>query len=98
MTQMRFTQDKISRIVQELQADDPTASVRLDYSGRGMYGETCVGFVANSIPLIHAVIADVFRADGFTMRDVALLMSTDNMGLSYIAYFRDAVVEGAPAV
>lgn len=98
MTEMRFTQQKIDRIVEELQDYDPSARVHLDYSGRGMYGETCVGFVAHSTHLIHAVVADIFRADGLTLRDVALLMSTDNMGLSYIGYFRDAVVEATPAV
>lgn len=87
MTEMRFTQEKIDRIVEELQDYDASARAHVGYSGRGMFGATCVGFVANSTALIAAAVAEAFRDEGISPMDVALLMSTDNMGLSYIGYF-----------
>ena len=87
MTEMRFTQDKIERVVEALQPYDSDARAHVGYSGRGMFGVTCVGFVANSTSLISAAVAEAFREEGISPMDVALLMSTDNMGLSYIGYF-----------
>lgn len=57
--------------------------VRVDYSGRGMYGTTCVGFVIDGSEFGLAItMYDVLGED---VRD--LTPSTDNMGRSTIVYF-----------
>lgn len=69
---------------------------REDYSGRGMFGETCIGFtVDNETDRVHLdeVLEDVLggtRAEA--LRDS---FTTDNMGLGHILYARGWTVEAA---
>lgn len=52
---------------------------RPDYSGRFMYGKTCVGIVGNSV---NDILTDLAN-EGFSLSGY----QTDNMGLGYIVYF-----------
>ena len=62
------------------------------YSGRGMYGDRCVGWDVDSLaeigPLAIAFVEVLGDTDGRTMAEN---VSTDNMGLGYIVYFRDVI-------
>lgn len=62
--------------------------VRTDYSGRGMYGETCLGLVVDKpdilVGLALGQVLDQIDADPF---EVVSRARTDNMGRSTIIYF-----------
>jgi hypothetical protein len=76
--------------------DEKDISLRTDYSGRGMYGQTCIGFVTDDemslgMDLIIYLkdagmddVIDIFRNAGSQM---------DSMGLSTIVYFPSISVE-----
>jgi hypothetical protein len=83
--------------------------VRADYSGRGMYGAECIGFVTDKPLRIGYAIAAVFGVDdgtidcevdedrcqvGEKLMDAA---TTDSMGYDTIVYFPGFTVEGADA-
>lgn len=86
-TRMRFTEENIAAIVKILRTVDEDARVTCSYSGRGMYGETCVGFVAQTTHLVLAAVIEVMRPEGVSALEVGDAMYTDNMGLSFIGYF-----------
>ncbi len=65
---------------QEVAAQFEGADVREDYSGRGMYGQTCIGIVCEESDLEEVVAAA--RKKGFKG------YSTDNMGKSIIVYWK----------
>lgn len=80
---------------------DLVSDVRWDYSGRGMYGRTCFGFVGDN-HLLVAFFAELGRHQGwfdesgdddrYPDLDVVLssfqrALTTDNMGLNTIFYF-----------
>jgi len=80
---MALTKEQADSIAEVLTEElDYEAEVREDYSGRGMYGATCVGIITDA-PLVL-----VGWAAGYVgITDVAYLpMCTDNMGLSTIVY------------
>jgi len=57
------------------------ADVRENYSGRGMYGKTCIGIVYNGpLTLVGAACIEV----GMDYGDIPT--RTDSMGLSTIVY------------
>ncbi len=87
------------RIIELLENAD--LEVRTDYSGRGMYGKTCVGVVLNNnsgsiagfvASLMTQVVLDATILDE-ACNDVAALeemfanTKEDSMGLSTILYF-----------
>lgn len=59
-----------------------------DYSGRFMYGRTCVGFVCDcvneALEELQGYLQDNNYEDADSIEDLA---RTDNMGLSMIIYF-----------
>lgn len=60
-----------------------------DYSGRGMYGETCVAIHGqfNSMHLILC-LADVLRDEGFdNAEDILGCPMQDSYGLGVVVYF-----------
>lgn len=71
-------------------ADIPLEAVRIDYSGRLMYGAECIGF-----DLDHMTAAMLLGAALFAVLDnddaVALVNNTrvDSMGMGTIVYFPD---------
>lgn len=85
-------------------AFDPNEDVRTDYSGRGMFGRTCLAFTGDDpTTFIVAVIsAALVREDGDTITcwDVVDALGgigdtrTDDMGLGTVTYWPDLAVEG----
>lgn len=68
-------------------AELPHSNVRVNYSGRGMFGRTCVGFDLGHAGELFSLGAAVERVLG----DEAVEWgspSTDSMGYGTIAYFR----------
>lgn len=65
--------------------------VRRDYSGRGMFGAACVGFVCGQGEA-HGIIADCIAAeeDAERREELAYIFGkarTDSMGRDIIVYF-----------
>jgi hypothetical protein len=80
-------------------AENISDDVRVDYSGRGMYGRTCVGFVGGVSDLV-AFVVDVteeyayqVERDGEVDPDLALIknhlygVEVDSMGTDSIFYW-----------
>jgi len=75
--------------------------LRTDYSGRAMYGKTCIGFVTDNAIGVAMALAVVLREIEIENDDRSdgkyddlpnwsdLRASTDSMGLSSIIYFRN---------
>lgn len=93
MTEMKFTKQNVKAIVKLLRTVDADARVLPDYSGRFMYGATCVGFVAHTAVLVIAAVVDVMGKEGFSAIDIASEMFTDDFGRGTIGYFPDVVSE-----
>jgi hypothetical protein len=85
-------------------ADEVGGEVREDYSGRGMYGATCMGIVVEAWAaqgIIQSIAAAVASEEGWDSlydegedlqadyeEEVEARMSSDSMGLRAIYYFR----------
>lgn len=79
-----LTIDECEQVETLLDENGILFSLREDYSGRGMYGEICIGFVCDDpYDLIHTIETGLsmdhpLNATYFTM---------DSMGLSIIVYW-----------
>lgn len=86
----------ISNELLEEIAQEVDGSTRTDYSGRGMYGSTCVGIVASDLLQLGAAIARVVE-DNDELRDELLSNSrTDSMGYDTIVYWTRVTCSDAP--
>jgi hypothetical protein len=76
------------------------------YSGRNMYGDSCVGFTVDGDTGIFRAIADLIDAvdfsgtadpvfsDLYTLTGILRTAATDSMGLSTVVYFPHVKWEG----
>lgn len=105
MREYKITQqqvDAITEIMYDWYGTGSDVDFRSDYSGRGMYGKTCVGFVVESsvgMLMIGASIAEALRIEQIegdpTPYDESLQLMhhmitcalVDSMGLGQIVYF-----------
>lgn len=104
-----FTAVKRGAIVSALeQANVDTDNIRADYSGRGMYGETCFAITFDTINELGRFLVeltaslaedtmcdeepDVYDATE-TARKLAVRMRTDSMGGGIVAYFPSITLE-----
>lgn len=102
---MIMAQADFDNIVSDLrdQANDFSFEPRIDYSGRGMYGKTCVGFTTDNPIKFAMTLATILAlserdADdsGATYEGIYwydLNPRTDNMGFDTIVYFTNWSVE-----
>lgn len=69
-------------------------AVRADYSGRGMYGDTCVGIVGSpgELTAYVAALAVTLETDGLDWSWIGSV-SQDSMGLDMIWYWRGLTVD-----
>ena len=89
-----LTTQQAETILEILQGSDPAAELRTDYSGRSMFGKTCLGFVVSNPSIVGTAVA-LGLAD--TELDPMLLMATsrrDDMGRDHIVYFPGTTVQG----
>ncbi len=72
-------------------ANDLEAQIRFNYSGRGMYGKECVGFITNMSVAVFcmklAIILCQNHNQSILAVDLANNVKTDNMGKDTIVYF-----------
>ena len=73
-----FTIQQLMTIADEMNADGYECRFVDDYSGRGMYGKKCCGFIVDDITEVISRVRD---------RGIKSKWFEDNMGLSYIVYF-----------
>lgn len=102
MKEFTVTLDELTEIV-HIMADNYSCEVtedaiRTDYSGRGMYGRRCVGFVIDTSDTLAlgAAIAtfvakhvedDLHMDHAFEIETLIRRATTDNMGFQIIIYF-----------
>lgn len=79
-------------------ADRLDATVHEDYSGRGMFNKTCLGFsghfseIVFGLTLASVILENV--GDAVDIEELAnLRWETDNLGRSVIVYARDLHIE-----
>lgn len=71
-----------------------------DYSGRGMYGDTCLGIKVENIGDLIDIGISISEcvAEGGLRDEVAMALrdgvSTDNLGMGIVVYWRRVKVEG----
>jgi hypothetical protein len=69
-------------------SDGDAVDIREDYSGRGMYGDTCLGIVVSSQRTAFRLVACMTAVLGIdTTLDITRKAATDNMGRDMIVYF-----------
>lgn len=102
---MKISQSKWDELTNDIldQAHGFSVDVRDDYSGRGMYGKTCVGFVTDSPIKFAMTLASVLTGwerdydesgedyDFPVWYD--LTVATDNMARDAIVYFPNLQIE-----
>lgn len=98
-----ITRAQLDTVIGELDDDfavSPTVSD--SYSGRGMYGKTCIAVTGDNISdamKFVLVLVEVLypHTDAYDQRqfilDLCQNMCTDNMGMSYVYYFPALTVE-----
>lgn len=91
---MQLTVDQVTDIT--LAADLELSSFTNTYSGRGMYGERCIGWDVDDLSDAPMVLALAFAEflDPYEARRLAENARTDNMGLGYIIYFPGSTCDG----
>jgi hypothetical protein len=79
-------------------AQEVDGSTRTDYSGRGMYGNACVGIVASDLVELLELGAAIARVvEDEELRDELLSKSrTDSMGYDTIVYWPYVTCNDAP--
>ena len=85
--------------LEELCDDAGVEDVRFDYSGRGMFGRTCFGFVGSVRDLATffyrlGLVTDEVEGDDGTGEELARALRMDDMGLQTIFYFPGLEVQG----
>ena len=84
MKQAELTREQLSILVDA--ADRCDLEFRTDYSGRGMYGEQCIGVVGYLSDLLAFVLL-VAEQDKDLAQDELTQLTWDSMGLSTIYYW-----------
>lgn len=81
---MKLNQEDLGTL--EEAAGEAEMDFRTDYSGRGMYGKTCVGVTGDTAKLVHFVLLVGEKDLDFAL-DNLTNMSQDSMGLDTIFYW-----------
>lgn len=100
-TTKTFPRDVFQSAVTNAEIDPD--NIREDYSGRGMYGEMCLGVTHESpadLLRLFANLGEMTGTDGFTLQDkvwqLAGAARSDNMGYDTITYFPGWKLDGEP--
>ena len=72
-------------LLEEL-AQEVDGNIRTDYSGRGMYGKTCVGIVVDNLLALGGAITSVIE-DEELRKELTTNSNTDSMGYDTIVYW-----------
>lgn len=100
---MYVTRKQLDKAIREFTMDSDEVDVRTDYSGRGMYGRTCVGVVGSSVSValrFMFALAEQISEDGDdaweqreNVMELAEDLRTDSMAYDTIYYFPGLVIE-----
>lgn len=84
----KFNLHAAEYLVEFLESDGYEAEIYKNYSGRGMYGSTCVGIVTNApgVAIGEAMGEYNRERSDFSEPRIKSPAHTDNMGLSTIYY------------
>lgn len=81
---------KLQEAIMEAAIQSGEVGFRNDYSGRGMFGRSCVGItgsIGNCMAVVGAVIKTALRDDLDATVDAMLDFSQDSMGYDVIMYW-----------
>lgn len=96
---MEFTREQFSKAANEFMMNygdgEDESQIRDDYSGRYMYGQTCIGVVGESpatyVQFLFSLAEVLYEDDLYEQRDFILdmvdRMHMDNMGRSAMIYY-----------
>ena len=97
----RLTRDQLNQVI-EL-ADDDYDDVRTDYSGRGMTGQTCLGYTGHqpeaftlALTIVVRGYADRDNLNAYDVMDIAIsgpAARSDSMGMGQITYWPSVSVK-----
>jgi hypothetical protein len=65
----------------------PEADIRTDYSGRGMYGDECIGITLENASEFSVALLKIYDEDPDLGTLLAKKQALDAMGLGVIIYF-----------
>lgn len=81
--------EQIAELIADAVGEDLENVLRTDYSGRGMYGRECIGFIAEPAMVIAAIAeSDPYKSGelGADLLELASEVRTDSMGFNTITY------------
>ena len=95
MTDRVLTDDELQALEDVYQEVVTSGSFRTDYSGRGMYGDSCIGFTVYSFSEAAQVLVTLADTEDsstgerwYDLADsLARALKTDDMGRGTIVYF-----------
>ncbi len=93
----KLTTEQAESILSVLQRTEPDAELRSDYSGRGMYGRTCLGFVVRNPQIIGAAVAIGLACTDIDPVEMMSHAARDSMGRDFIIYFPEITVSSSEA-
>lgn len=103
MTQLTITTDQLDQLENQMDLD-VAEEVRTDYSGRGMYGRTCLGYTGGAaMEFIANVALLLLSPDDDDPWDLVQQLAEigegrqDSMGIGRIVYWPSIAVETSPA-
>lgn len=100
MSKIELDRDQWDNIKYRVEDFDPDVSFRPRYSGRGMYGRTCLGVVhddGNTPAAFLYILAEELGEDFLDLLS-RVGSARDSMGFSTITYYSGITVEGADAI
>ncbi len=68
---------------------DPDARIIADYSGKFMFGKTCLGYVVSDPATVGMAVAMTLAGTKIDPLEMMSTSAMDDMGLNYIVYFPD---------
>lgn len=100
MSKLHITLDQLDNIAMSVDIDIE-AEVWVDYSGRGMYGQTCLGYTGGSLVTFVAALALQIATSDASAWDLIETIGEigdgqqDSMGTGRIVYWPHIVVDDA---
>lgn len=91
---MQVTTEALQYAAEQVNLGDEETSVRTDYSGRAMYGRTCLGVVTDDLREVFRFVVALADTD-CDITDERIC--TDSMGRSSIYYWPSVEVAGSEA-
>lgn len=82
-----ITKAQANKILRVLRKLDPNATLHPDYSGRFMYGQTCVGYSARNGAHVGTAVAIALAGTKIDVLELVESACTDDLAMDEIVYF-----------